>query len=119
MTYLDDIRWKKEVERAHPPLLYDHFLSAALFDLSGIANELDKISRLARIVATCQVAIRKWDAEAEVDPSATELTEFSAWGLLYTFVQGTPDNPQLADWLMLGNAAAAWLDQLIRDGVKR
>lgn len=122
MTYLDEIRWRKEVERAHPPLMYEHFLSAVLFDLSGIANELDKISRLARIVATCQVALRKWDAEAEIDPEVSDFTGHpTAYQLMWAFTQdGMPyEAPKFDDWYALGCAAAGWLDQLIRDGVKR
>ena len=122
MTYLDDIRWKKEVEHAHPPLVYDHFVSAVLFDLSGIANELDKIPRLARIVATCQVAMRKWDADTEIDPEDSEFRGYpTAYQLIWAFTQEKdprPD-PQFDDWYTLGCAAAGWLDQLIRDGVKR
>lgn len=122
MTYLDDVRWEKKVEEAHPPLLYEHFVSAVLFDLSGIANSLDVVPRLARIVATCQIAIRKWDDEAFIDPDGSELTGTpSVYQLLWLFTRNDDPvvDPNFDDWYALGCGAAQWLYVAIRDGVSR
>lgn len=121
MTYLDDVRWRREVGDAHPPLYYDHFLSAVLFDLSGIANDLDKVPRLARIVATCQIAIRKEEPEAEIDPDGAEIVQdYNAYRLMWSFIQTDEPGhePTFNEWWMLGCTAAAWLDQCLREGVR-
>ncbi len=121
MTYLDDVRWQKRVEEAHSPLLYEHFVSAVLFDLSGIANSLDCVPRLARIVATCQIALRKWDAEAFIEPDGSEFTGVpTVFQLLWAFTQNRDPNtePTFDDWYSLGCAAAGWLSTAIREGLR-